>query len=135
MKIKEIGAADGDEYHEVVFQIRQRNKHLLPQLLLEVSAPIMSRPHYTIEEVADLTANPEASDAVEKFLKDQGDKIQSYDMGPFGEYIRATAKISVWSELFNADFREFELNYDAFDDSLMEAPKRLTEILVVYQFP
>ena len=36
MNVLEIGEPSGDELHQVVFQIRQRNKHLLHDLLLEV---------------------------------------------------------------------------------------------------
>ena len=54
----------------------------------------MKRKHYTRDEVAEITANPEASEAVERFLKKQGNGVISYDMGPYGEYIRAKAKAS-----------------------------------------
>ena len=44
--------------------------------------------HIYIYIFAAITANPEASAAVENLLKLQGDKIISYDMGPYGEYIK-----------------------------------------------
>ena len=55
---------------------------------------------------------------IEEFLQGQGDSIVSYDMGPYGEYIRATAKVSVWSELLNAEFRVFQVTYDEFENEL-----------------
>lgn len=129
MSMSETGAADPDAEHTVVFQVRQLNKHLLLPKLLEVSSPRMERKHYTREEVGELTSNPKASKAVEDFLKSHGDKIISYDMGPYGEYIKATAKVSVWSELLNANFRQFEITYDYFENVVMEAPKKLVRAL------
>lgn len=125
----EVGEAPPDELHEVVFQVRQKNKHLLLPMLLEVSAPRMERPFYSKDEVAKLTANPDASAAVESFLKAQGNDIKSYDMGPYGEYIKATAPVSVWSKLLNANFREFVVFFDEFDNVLNEPTKRLIRAL------
>merc|ERR1719353_1814253 len=96
---------------------------------MEVSSPRMKRPHYSRDQVAEITSNPEASAAVEEFLQGQGDSIVSYDMGPYGEYIRATAKVSVWSELLNAEFRVFQVTYDEFENAMKEAPKRLIRAL------
>lgn len=129
MSMKETGPADGDTVHEVVFQVRQLNKHLLLPKLLEVSSPRMERPHYTRDEVGKLTSNPTASKAVEDFLKSHGDKIIHYDMGPYGEYIKATAKISDWSSILNANFRSFEISYDYFENAVMETPKKLVRAL------
>ena len=89
----------------------------------------MERKHYTRDEVGKLTSNPKASKAVEDYLKSHGDKIISYDMGPYGEYIKATAKVSVWSELLNANFRQFEITYDYFENVVMEAPKKMIRAL------
>jgi subtilase family serine protease len=50
-------------------------------------------------------------------------------MGPYGEYIRATAKVSVWSELLNANFREFVVFYDEFENAMAEPTKRILRAL------
>lgn len=50
-------------------------------------------------------------------------------MGPYGEYIKATAKVSVWAELLNANFRQFEITYDYFENVVMEAPKKMIRAL------
>ena len=129
MLINEMGAAPDDEAHEVVFQVKQKGKEYLHDFLMDVSAPRKKRPHYTRDEVAEITSNPEASEAVESFLQAQGENVISYDMGPYGEYIRATAKISVWSELLNADFRIFRVTYDEFENAMKESPRRLIRAL------
>ena len=129
MTMKETGPADAKVEHEVIFQVRQLNKHLLLPKLLEVSSPRMERPHYTRDEVGKLTSNPTATSAVENFLKAHGDRIIKYDLGPYGEYIRATATVETWSELLNANFRSFEISYDYFENVVMEAPKKLIRAL------
>ena len=62
-------------------------------------------------------------------MKSHSDKIIKYDMGPYGEYIRATATVGTWSELLNANFRSFEVTYDYFENVVMEAPKKLVRAL------
>ena len=59
----------------------------------------------TREEVAALTANPDATAAVESFLKSNG--VSNLEITPFGEYIKAEASISMWEQIFSTTFFEY----------------------------
>ena len=59
----------------------------------------------TREEVAALTANPDATAAVESFLKSNG--VSNLEITPFGEYIKAEAPISMWEKIFSTTFFQY----------------------------
>lgn len=103
-----VGYADLTTSHEVVFAVQQKNLDRLKQLLAEVSDP--KHPsfgkHLSRQQVADLTANPEATDFIVSFLKQQG--VQEIKAVPHGEYIKAVAPVGVWSKLFGTTFFEFK---------------------------
>ena len=97
------------ELHELVFSVKQRNLDLLPDLVRQVSAPRYERPHYTREEVAAVTANPEGTAAIVRFLRERGGaRLISIEPGNYGEHISATAPVSVWSEILRAEFKVVE---------------------------
>ena len=110
------GVAIPSQQHSLVFSVKQRNLDLLPSLIQEVSfgpnGP-PARPHYSREELAALTANPEASQAIVEFL--QKGNIKVVDEGPFGEHIRAVANISTWAKLLHAEFRRVEVTYKTYN--------------------
>lgn len=92
--------------HKVVFSVKQRNIDLLPDLVREVSAPRYARPHYTRDEVAALTANLEATAVIVNFLRGRGVVVEP---GNYGEHISAVASVSLWSDIFQAELRVFEV--------------------------
>jgi len=104
-KIKE---ADKTQLHEVIFSVKQRNLDMLDQFLMEVSTP--KSPKYgkylTRAEVATITANPEATSAIEAYLKSAGAEVVRKTR--YGEYITAKAPISLWEQLFATTFYEFK---------------------------
>lgn len=58
------------------------------------------------EQVRDLTANPVSTDFVVSFLSSQG--VDTVKASPYGEYIRASAKVAVWERLFATTFYTFK---------------------------
>ena len=86
--------------------MKQRNIDLLPDLVREVSAPRYARPHYTRDEVAALTANHEGTAVIVNFLRDRGVTV---DPGNYGEHISAYASVSIWSDIFQTELREFKV--------------------------
>lgn len=106
----DLGPANPEAMHTLTFSVKQRNIDKLPELIKEVSFGTQTRLHYTREEVAALTANPEASAAVMSFL-DSANKDGSIaiDAGPYGEHIAATAPVHVWSKLLKTDFRKVQV--------------------------
>jgi len=79
-------------------------------LLLEVSAPLYTRPQFTRQEVADLTANPDATEAIIEFLKNSGIPHESIDSGNYGEYIKVSAPIHKWNSFLQTEFHIYELD-------------------------
>lgn len=81
---------------------------MLDTFLLEVSTP--KSPKYgkflTRAEVATITANPEATSAIEQYLKNAGAEVVRKTR--YGEYITAKAPISLWEQLFATTFYEFK---------------------------
>jgi tripeptidyl-peptidase I len=105
--IKKINRMTSDFIHEVTFVIRQRNMPELTKILDDVSDPASMNygHHMTKDEVAKLTSNPEARDAVVSHLNAIGAKIVAETLN--SEYITANASISVWESMFNTQFFMF----------------------------
>ena len=57
------------------------------------------------EQVKDLTANPVSTDFVVQFLKQNN--VENVIPSSYGEYIKATAPVSVWEKLFATTFYTF----------------------------
>ena len=96
-----------DHLHEVVFMIQQRNMDELTRILHDVSDPESENygQHMTMKEVVEMTSNPEGRNIVLSYLQMNGATMISETIN--GEYITATAPISVWERLFNTDFYTF----------------------------
>lgn len=110
LDLYDLGPADPHAMHTLMFSIKQRNIDNLPDLIAEVSFGMQSRPHYSREEVAALTANPEASAAVMSFLSNANkDGNIVIDTGPYGEHIKATAPVHLWSSLLKTQFRNIQV--------------------------
>lgn len=105
--VQQIHHMTSDFIHEVTFVIRQRNMIELTTILNDVSdlRSVNYGRHMTKEEVAQLTSNPEARDAVVSHLTDSGATIVAETL--HGEYITANASISVWESMFNTQFFMF----------------------------
>ena len=101
--------------HEIIFVIEQKNMLELSRILNDVSNPSsMNYAQYlTGQEVADLTFNPAARDAVVTYLQVNG--VSSMSETLHGEFIIANAPISVWERVLSTVFYTFnhtQLNGD-----------------------
>ena len=96
-----------DHVHKVIFAIKQRNIDELTRVLNDVSNPLSPNygQHWTKQEVADLTSNPESRDAVVSYLHLHGASVISETLSD--EYIAANAPTAVWEEMFNTQFFTF----------------------------
>ena len=105
--IKKINRMTSGFIHEVTFVIRQRNMLELTAILNDVSDPLSTNygRHMTKDEVAKLTSNPEARDAVVSHLIASGATIVSETL--HSEYITVNASISVWESMLNTEFFMF----------------------------
>ena len=98
------GRAASEQNHDVIFVVRQRNREELEHILAEISDP--SRPNYgaymSREEIADLTMDTEAHDAVMAHLEKAGAVVISETA--YGEHITARAPIALWESMFDTEF-------------------------------
>lgn len=103
-----LGQAIPTVEHEVIFAVKQKNLGKLEKILYEVSDPKSPKygNHLSRAEVADLTANPEATETVKKFLSEHG--VNVVKATPYGEYITAKAPIGTWEKLFSTTFYNFQ---------------------------
>ena len=111
--IQKIDRMTPDYVHEVTFVIRQRNMLELTSILNDVSDPASANygHHMTKEEVAALTSNLEARDAVMSHLTASSASFVTETL--HGEYITASAPISVWERMFNTQFFMFHQSQDS----------------------
>ena len=99
--------------HELVFVIKQKNVDFLSGILHDVSDSSSSHygQHWTREKVADFTSNPEASKAIKSYLNLHGASILSTTK--YGEFITASAPISLWEKMFSTKFYVFhQIHHD-----------------------
>jgi len=105
--------ASTDTAHEVVFAVKQQNLDLLEKTLMDVSNP--QSPKYgqylSREAVANMTANPVATDRIVTFLNGIGAKVTRKTR--YGEYISATAPVSTWENVFQTQFQTFKHRYSS----------------------
>ena len=96
-----------DYNHEVIFVIKQKNMEELTSFLHDVSDPSSGNygQHMTRTTVSDMTSNPVGRDSVMEYLHATGATVVAETLG--GEYITATAPISVWEGMFNCEFYMF----------------------------
>jgi tripeptidyl-peptidase I len=93
--------------HEVVFVIRQRNMEDLTRILHDISDPKSPNygQHLSRDQVTSMTSNPESRDVVLSYLNSIGSKVKK--VTPGGEYIIAEAPITLWENVFKAEFFTF----------------------------
>lgn len=100
--------SNADSIHELVFAIHQNNLPALEEELLKRSTP--GSPLYqqwlTFDEVGDFTNNEAGAVEVQAWLQRNNVHIVATTLRM--EYIKASAKISVWEDLLKAEFHEFE---------------------------
>jgi tripeptidyl-peptidase I len=96
-----------DHIHHVVFVVQQRNMDELTRILHDVSDPLSVNygQHMSREQVSMMTSNPEARDAVVKYINANGATLVSETLS--SEYITASAPISVWERVLNTEFFTF----------------------------
>ena len=107
------GQAHQTTMHRLIFVIKQRNTEQLDDLLLKVSDPLSEEyGHYlTRSEVAAFTSNPESTQVVIKYLQNLG--LSSVKSTHHGDYVTATAPLSLWEEVLETVFfRVAEVNGD-----------------------
>ena len=113
-----------DHVHNVVFVVQQRNMDELTRILHDVSDPASANygQHMTKEEVSEMTSNPEARDAVLKYINANGATFVSETLS--SEYITASAPISVWERVFNTEFYTFhKIRQDGRREMLVRAER------------
>ena len=98
-----------DHIHDVIFVIHQKNMEQLTSLLNDVSNPTSSKygHHISRNDVADMTSNIEACDAVARYLDALGATIESKTLNC--EYITASAMVSLWEKVFDTQFFTFHM--------------------------
>lgn len=119
--IKRVPLND-DHVHEVVFVVQQKNMDNLIQILHDVSNPFSQNygKHMSSEQVAAMTMNPEARNAIVDHLTEIGAIVESETLN--GDFITASAPISVWAEVFNTKFYLFHLKQPSGDiDEIVRA--------------
>jgi tripeptidyl-peptidase I len=93
--------------HEVVFVIQPSNMEELTRILHDVSDP-MSRNyghHLSKSEIDEMTSNVASRNILESYLARIGALVTSETLG--GEYVTASAAISVWEKMFDTEFFTF----------------------------
>ena len=103
-----IGRADAEATHEVVFAVKQNNLDALKEKFYEVSNPKSASygKYLSRKEVAELTANPDATARIVSFLNARGAKVTKRTR--HGEYITVEAPVSMWEDIFNTQFMTFK---------------------------
>ena len=100
--------------HEVIFVTQERNREELNRIFHDVSDP--DSPNYgkywTSEQLARLTANLAARDAIVSYLTaTAGVEITKQTL--HGEMITARASVAVWEKMFHTEFYYYQrLNHD-----------------------
>ena len=107
--ISKRSSVQRDHIHDVIFVIHQKNMEQLTSLLNDVSNPTSSKygHHISRNDVADMTSNIEACDAVARYLDARGATIESKTLNC--EYITASAMVSVWEKVFDTQFFTFHM--------------------------
>ena len=100
--------------HEVIFVTKERNSEELDRIFHDVSNP--DSPNYgkylTSKQVADLTANFPARDAIVSYLTATAG-VEIVEQTLHGEMITAKATVAVWERMFHTEFYYYQrLNRD-----------------------
>ena len=107
MDILKQSRMSSDYNHEVIFVIKQKNMEQLTRFLHDVSDPSSDiyGQHMSHAAVANLTSNPQGRETVLEYLHATGATVVAETLS--GEYITATAPITVWEEMFKCEFYMF----------------------------
>ena len=95
------------QLHNVTFVLHQQNMDQLIDILDDISNPSSENygKHMTRQEISDLTTIPNAQSEVTAYLEASGASIMSETLN--GEYITASAPVSVWEEMFDTEFHTY----------------------------
>ena len=107
--VKKTVRAAAERTHYLVFAIKQQNMDVLESILLDVSNPNSHRygQYKTRKEVSEMTSNPTGWNATVNHLKSiRGVRIVGET--PHGEYITASAPISVWEDMLDTQFHVYQ---------------------------
>jgi tripeptidyl-peptidase-1 len=107
--VRVVRDASANVKHKLIFGIKQNNLDRLTDILHEVSDPLSPEygQHWSKEDVAKLTANPEGRYAVMSYL--EANNIVIVDQTLNGEYITAEATVRQWEGMLNCKFRVYQL--------------------------
>ena len=112
-----MNRVDPTQLHDVIFAIQQKNIETLTGILHDISDP--ESPNYgkymTRADIAELTGNPNARDEVLSYVMDAGAKIVSETS--FGDYITASAPVSVWEKMFDTEFFTYSMSTTSGDEN------------------
>jgi len=103
---EKLEKSKNDDNHEIIFCIKQKNREYIEKLIYEVSSPRSPKygKHLSRQEVADLTTDIVATNAVIDYLKS---KNIEYFVTTYGEYIKATATIETWENILQTKFDKY----------------------------
>eukprot|EP01032_Pedospumella_encystans_P018131 gene18131-20647_t len=107
-EITKKNRVQSDVLHRVVIVRKQSNLEKLEEILLDVSDPASANygHHLSKDNIAALTANPEAVDSITDFLV--ANNINDWNASRYDDYISAVGPVHVWERLFDTQFYEFE---------------------------
>ena len=105
---KTVRAAE-ERIHYLVFAIKQQNIDLLEAILLDVSDPNSARygKYKTRKEISEMTSNPTGWNATVNHLKSMRG-VTIVGETSHGEYITASAPISVWEDMLDTQFHIYQ---------------------------
>ena len=107
--ITRLDRAPSTQTHDVIFAVRRKNVDKLEEILLDISDPtsVNYGNHMTAREIADLTGCSDSRDAVIAHLEKTGARI--VDQSLEGAFITARAPVSLWEDLFDAEFHTYSV--------------------------
>lgn len=118
LDIRENEYISKSKLHTCIFATREQNLASLNKFLIDHSNPnsseyghVLSRP-----QVAELTSNFAATDAVVMYLKSQHIKVLS--ISRYGEFVAARASIQAWENVFSTTFKNWTQSDSSGDDIL-----------------
>jgi len=96
-----------DPLHEVILGVRQRNVEVLEKKLRAVSEPSSAQygQYLSFEQVGALVRNEPSLAAVRVWLGQVGVPAHQCHTTTYGEYLRCSARVSVWNAALSARFR------------------------------
>jgi tripeptidyl-peptidase-1 len=132
-----------DSIHEVVFSIKPKNIESMTAILNDISNPASPNygKHLSMEEVQEMTTNPEGTTIVKNYLITSG--IEIINESPDGSFITAQAPISTLEAILSTRFSIFQ-NTQRSQETIIrteqyflptEISKYVTSVKNTVQFP